>query len=255
MDVLTLHNPPEVIAARFSAIHSAILKESPRITAPNFERVGQEDVARLFGLYDNHFFDGWLGRTVKEKADGPLTFRLSSAMTRAGGKTTRIRVGPRGGQRQTFFDIAIASRLLFMTFSDIQRPVVIGGLECGDRLTAMQRIMEHEIVHLAELLVWEKSSCSAGRFKTLARNIFGHLGTKHALVTPGERAAIQHGIRVGSHVAFEFDGRRYAGIVNRITHRATVLVESPSGQRYSNGKRYQKFYVPLGLLRVLQSAI
>ena len=37
----------------------------------------------------------------------------------------------------------------------------------------------------------------------------------------------------------------------RITRRATVLVESPEGQHYSDGKRYQKFYVPLDMLEKL----
>jgi hypothetical protein len=142
--------------------------------------------------------------------------------------------------------------MLFMTFNQADRPVEVCGLVCKDRLEALQRIMEHEIIHLAELVTYGRSRCSSQRFKELAANIFGHAGTKHDLVTPREHAAVQHGIRVGSVVSFEFDGRRLAGRVNRVNRRATVLVEDADGQPYSDGKKYQKFYVPLkGLNPVL----
>ncbi len=135
-----------------------------------------------------------------------------------------------------------------MTFQDVRRGVVVAGLQCRDRLEALLRIMEHELVHLAELVTWDESSCSAYRFRKIARNMFGHTDTSHFLVTPREHAAATHGIRVGSIVWFDFDGRRFSGKVNRVHHRATVLVEDPSGRPYSDGKRYQKFYVPLAQL-------
>ena len=49
-------------------------------------------------------------------------------------------------------------------------------------------------------------------------------------------------------VRFEFEGRQFTGRVNRINRRTTVLVESKDGQQYSDGKRYEKYYVPLNLL-------
>jgi hypothetical protein len=245
VEPLSLHNPPDLIAAKTTAIHAAVLLDSPHIKRPNFEVVGHDDVARLFHLYDDQFFGGWLGKTVLEQTDAPLTFRLSSTMTRAGGKTIRIDTPQRHGPPKTRYEIAIASRLLFMTFDDIQRPVVVCGLTCSDRLQAMQRIMEHEIVHLTELLAWGQSGCKAARFKALAANIFGHADTTHDLVTPRERAAVQHGIKVGDLVGFEFEGTRHVGRVNRIHHRATVLVEAADGMQYSDGKRYKKWYVPL----------
>jgi hypothetical protein len=199
-----------------------------------------EAVARLFELYDQHFFNGELGQQVKAKTDLPLAFRLSSTMTRAGGKTSLYRRRTSDGKIQTHYEIAVASRMLFMTFSDVARPVVVCGLTCPDRLAALQRIMEHEIIHLIELVTFGKSSCSAARFKGLAASIFGHTGTTHALVTPREHAAVQHGITVGSMVEFDFEGRRLVGRVNRISRRATVLVEDASGLLYTDGKRYQK---------------
>ena len=248
MDPLTIHNSPETIAARTSAIHAAMLRDSLQMRQPNFTIIGTDDLALLFRLYDEQFFAGWLAQSVREKAAGPVHFRLSSTMSRAGGKTIRHRTFGPAGASHVHFEIAIASRLLFMTFGDIARPIIVCGLICTDRLQAMQRIMEHELIHLTELLLWGNSSCSAPPFRALANRVFGHTQSTHDLVTPREHAALHHGIRIGSMVRFEFDHVRLVGRVNRISRRATVLVESDDGVPYSDGKAYRKFYVPLSML-------
>ena len=56
------------------------------------------------------------------------------------------------------------------------------------------------------------------------------------------------GIRPGARVSFVIEGQRLTGIVNRVTKRATVLVEDPKGERYSDGKHYAKFYIPISWL-------
>jgi hypothetical protein len=249
VDLLSLHNPPDEIAAQTAGIHAVILRESDNVKQPNFESIGIDDLARLFNLYDRAFFGGQLAHTVKEKTGLPVVFRLSSIMTRAGGKTILHRQRLPGSQVQTHYEIAVASHMLFMTFNQADRPVVVCGSTCKNRLEALQRILEHEIIHLAELVVYGKTSCTGRRFKDLAANIFGHTGTKHTLVTPAEHAATQHGIRVGAMVSFEFEGRRLVGQVNRAHRRATVLVEDAAGLPYSDGKKYKKFYVPLERLR------
>ena len=149
------------------------------------------------------------------------------------------------------YEITIASRLLLMTFGDIQRPVRIGGLLCQNRLEALQRVMEHEVVHLAELLTWNSSSCKQPRFMTLVGNIFGHTDVRHELVTPHEDASVHHDLCVGSVAEFKMNGMKLTGTINRIHRRATVLVESTDGESYSDGRRYQKYYVPLPSLKAL----
>jgi hypothetical protein len=124
------------------------------------------------------------------------------------------------------FEIAIAVRMLFDAFRDVDRQVSVCGQECGNRLQAMQRIFEHELVHLVEMLCWQESDCSAARFQDIAARLFLHRAHTHALVTRRERAA-RIGIRVGSRVSFDYDGRTHTGRVNRITQRVTVLVEDP----------------------------
>lgn len=258
MQFLTARHSPETIAAKTNAIREALLRESRLVRTPNFVRIADLDLARLFNLYDAEFFDGWLRREVEKDGTGRLTFRLAPRMSRTGGTTTRLRrklkqAGGGGAVQRTDYEIAISTRLLFLTFGagpagEAFRPVTVCGLTCLDRLSAMQRIMEHEALHLAEMLVWNHSSCAAPRFKRLARRLFGHTESTHDLVTPVEQAKATYDLRVGDAVRFEHEGEPLVGVINRINRRATVLVESGRGVRYTNGKRYLKFYVPLTLL-------
>ncbi len=259
MDILALHNSPEEIAARTAAIAQALIEQSLCIKSPNFEHIGPDDLSRLIELYDAQFLGGWLLPAVRQATGIGMLCRLSSTMTRAGGKTFKYHgpgpgaafVAAKSGLRRPtcFYEIAISSRLLFITFGQVDRPVEVCGLPCRDRLSALQRFVEHELIHLAELLIWDESSCAQPRFKHLVRRIFGHRDTKHALVTPREHAAVSHGVRVGQMVEFDHDGQRLVGRVNRISRRATILVEDPHGRRYTDGHTYAKFYVPLAALR------
>jgi hypothetical protein len=249
MDLLAIRHSPQVIAQKFAEIRAAMIHESRSIRQPNFETIGTGDLARLFRLYDERFLEGWLANAITSTGEATLTFRLSSAMTRSGGKTIRRSPKRNSSAMVTKYEIAIATRMLFMNFRLDQRPVTVCRLACEDRLTALQRIMEHEMLHLAEFLAWGKSSCNQSRFKGLAKNIFGHAASKHDLITPGEHAHKLHEVSIGNEVEFEFSGRTLAGIINRIHRRATVLVESRDGAKYRNGKRYLKYYIPLGMLR------
>ena len=245
-----LQHPPELVAEKARAVYGDLLRRSPRVTAPNFTRLAEPDLALLFDLYDGRFFAGGLRRLL-DAAGSPLTFRTSRRLTRTAGTTTRFdprrpRSAPPTPPR---FEIAVSTPLLFQTFHDVERTVYVNGLLCRDRAEALQRVFEHELLHLLEMLIWTRSSCGAERFKTLARNYFGHTATKHDLITQGERARNRFGLRPGDAVAFVLEGVRRVGVVNRITRRATVLVESAAGPVYTDGKRYEKFYVPLAQLQ------
>jgi hypothetical protein len=146
------------------------------------------------------------------------------------------------------YEISIASTILFDGFSGTDRLVAVCGIECRSRLEALQRIFEHEMVHLAEQLCWATSNCAAERFQAIAARFFLHRAHTHNLITRRERAA-EVGIRIGSHVTFIFEGRQLTGRVNRITKRATVLVADPDGVSYSDGLKYRTYYVPLASLK------
>ena len=103
------------------------------------------------------------------------------------------------------------------------------------------------------MLLWTKTSCSADRFQSIASRFFAHTGTTHELVTPSERALVRFGIRPGVRVRFRHKGADYIGVVNRVTKRATVLVEDPRGVPFSDRNRYSTFYVPVEMLEPVET--
>jgi len=233
-------------------IGERLLKESRYLKDKNFQKASNSDLQLMAEMYDHYYFGSSLLPWARSYG---MDFRWSSRMTRAGGKTTRtVTINRKTGVRQTQYEIALSSTLLFQTFRDLSRPIRVTGMNCHNRLDAMQRIMEHELIHLTEMLVWVDSCCAAKRFQGIAYRLFSHTEHRHELITPRERAAEEFNVRVGSRVIFQIEGRQYQGIVNRITRRATVLVQDPAGERYSDGKRYLKFYVPIGMLRLAASA-
>jgi hypothetical protein len=239
----------EVAIRQFSAddihrwqheIYEQTLLLSRKIDRPNFLKVGVDDLTRMVRMYDERFFGGRLLPVAM--AEG-MTFDFSSRMTSAAGKM--ITQYPRGYQGPRQFKLMLSSTLLFQTFGDVQRPVEVTGRMCKDRLEAMQRVTEHEIVHLVEMLIWNDGDCNQPRFQSIASRYFAHTAFRHDLITQRERAARKFDIRVGDTVVFSVEGKRLSGRVNRITRRATVLVPDANGEPFSDGGRYKKFYVPL----------
>ena len=237
------------IVKRTTEIGRAVVSASRVMKTANFTSTTAADLQRMAEMYDAMFFDSQLLPIAREHS---MSFRWSSRMTSAGGKTIRSVHRPRGQQAsKVSYEIALSATLLFQTFGDLDRPIRVTGHFCENRLQAMQRVLEHELIHLAEMLVWEDSNCAAGRFQAIAHRLFGHTEHKHELVTQHERAAKKFNIRVGTMVSFAHEGKTYIGKVNRITRRATVLVADAAGQKYDDGKSYRKFYVPLSALKAL----
>ena len=246
-----LYSPQEV-EARAQRIYEAVLAQSPHVRESNFTVIGTEDLERLFTWYDREFFRGRLGEMVAEDGASPVAFRLSRRLVRAAGQTIRqVRQRRDNGKPsvKVDYEITVSATLLYSTFGDVERTVTVGGRICRDRLEALQRIFEHELLHLAEFLGWGRSNCRADNFHALSRRIFAHEGAFHDLITPREQAGVIFDIHVGDRVSFEIDGILHRGHVNRITRRATVLVENPRGTLFNDGKRYVRCYVPLPLLR------
>jgi hypothetical protein len=239
--------PADEITARLMQIHAAVLSQSSYINDANFKRIHASDLAILFAEYDKRFFAGQIKEALGTTR---LDFGLSKRMTSAGGKTAAYR------DRRTsirWYEISVSTTLLFGCFADDDhRPITASGITCVDRLDALQRVMEHEITHLVEILLWDKSSCAADRFCSITQRFFGHTENKHQLITPKERALVKFGIHPGMHVRFRIDGQQHVGVVKRINKRATVLVEDAKGLPYSNGKRYSKFYVPVQMLEKVE---
>ena len=239
---------PDRIEAITGDVRRALMAGSAHLDAENFSRIHTTDLERLFGHYDQRFFGG---RVRAALAGRPLRFRLSSRLTRAAGKTVYV-VGRRTGRVESF-EIRISTTLLFQCFDGgDHRPISVTGQRCANRVEVLQRIMEHELVHLVELVVWSRSSCRAPRFQSIADRLFAHRAHTHDLITPAERAHARFGVRPGARVRFHHEGTEHEGFVNRVTRRATVLVPDPSGRPFSDGGRYATFYVPVEMLEVLK---
>ncbi len=250
--VQTARLTAQEIETRRRVIYHAILTEAKCLQRTgNFIALDPQTLRALYEMYDNAFFEKKVDRLFNK--ENTLKFRLSPRMTSAAGKTFQRR----SRHQQTWaakYEIAISTTLLQGTFNEDPRPITVSGVSCVDRLEALQRIMEHEILHLIEMLIWDHSSCGAERFRSMAERLFGHSQNTHQLITPREMAQTKYGIQAGQRVKFTFDGRRYVGMVNRVTKRATVLVPDRDGQRYSDGQRYLKFYVPLPDLQLLDES-
>lgn len=232
---------PEVIEQLQREIFEQTLLLSRSIDRPNFKRMGRDDLSRMIRMYDDRFFGGKI--LPAAKANG-ITFGISSRMTKVAGKlVTHYPDGTHDGRRQ--FELVLSSTLLFQTFEDPKQTVEVTGKRCQNRLEAMQRVAEHELVHLVEMLIWNDGTCSQARFQSIAKRYFGHTDYRHALITQRERALMKFNIRVGDVVRFSCSGKVLSGRVNRITRRATVLVADPKGEAFSDGNRYVRYYVPL----------
>ena len=235
---------PRQIQERSASVFHFLLGHGRAINSPNFQSLSAIELGQLFQIVDELYLNGQLGRACERIASRPLRFRLSTRMTTSGGMTT-MHTRQDGSVE---FEIAIGTTPLFHTFREDQ-PSFVGGRKCNNRLEALQRIMEHEMIHLAEMLVWNDSNCHARRFRSIARNWFAHTESNHQLLTPADVARANLGLRVGDRVSFTAGGKQRTGYINRITKRATILVPDPGGQLFSDGSKYIKFYVPLNQLR------
>jgi len=235
--------PSTVLEKQFD-IQRRLFTQSRVLLHANFTNIQVRDLRTLFELYDEGLFNGRCRLTLGEQ---PIGFRFAPRMTRTAGTTSRITDRRTG---TSSFEIAIATSMLFDGFQEgDHREVTVCGVECETRLEALQRVFEHELVHLLEFLCWQESKCSQPRFQQIASNWFLHKSHTHAMITRRERAAVS-GIRPGARVRFEYEGRAMQGVVNRVTKRATILVEDPAGMRYSDGKRYGKYYIPISWLEL-----
>jgi hypothetical protein len=236
------------IVQRAERVRSEFLRLAKKARTGDFQQITAADLALLFRLYDQNFFDGAVGRAVGLDTEEPrLTFRLSKRMTSAAGKLYSYL--PRRGAATGFrYELAVSSHLLLSNFKQ-GRQSEVSGVECNDRVDALQRVFEHELLHLVERLTRGESSCRKEPFRRMSRNIFGHADVTHRLDTPMVKAHVEYGVRVGDLVRFDYGTKTLAGRVNRIGKRATVLVEDAKGLPYTDGKRYRKFYIPLPYLR------
>ncbi len=238
-DVAALRYTLPEIEQRTKAIYLRCLSESANLCESDFRTIKPEDARVLFGLYDEYFFCNF----IRNCCQPAVSFRLSGRMTRTAGKLTHC-----PGTKQ--YTISLSSVLLLHAFRDGHTPVVVNGIGCDDRLEATMRVLEHEIVHLLEFVLFGSSSCARPRFGELSGNLFGHTDVTHNLVPHTGPDSERHVVRVGDRACFEYKGSTHCGTICATTKRATVVVNDRNGTYVdSRGSRYSKYYVPFERLR------
>lgn len=247
--------PPDATAARAAtrAVRDAFFGAHPWVV-PTCMGMSGVELARLFAIYDERCFAGFLTRRLDALGCGAPIFGFSGRLTSSAGRTRRLTwtvPGPGGGGatvRRTTYRIDVSIPLLVDSFRGAaHREIDVCGLACADAFDALQRVLEHELIHLLEFVAFDTTDCKGANFHFLASRTFGHTVMLHGLVTPRERAYVELGIRAGDRVAFEHAGVRRVGWVERIRRRATVRVAAPCPSG-SGHVLYEKYFVPLSML-------
>ncbi|MCB5250811.1 MAG: hypothetical protein RBS16_06500 [Candidatus Cloacimonadales bacterium] len=192
---------------------------------------------KLLDIYDKEFFNKHLKKNIKTH------IRVSRQMTRVAGKVRHNRIN-------NVFEIAFSAPLIVHSFYQFDdSSYYINGILCRSSEEALMRVMEHELVHIIEILLTGNTSCAKKHFKNLAHQLFGHTKTKHEII-PNAIKQVSQVFKNGDRVIFHYRDTSYIGFINRITKRATVLVESKEGTFINRqGIRYNKYYVPLQALK------
>lgn len=238
------YKEPE-IRAKKALLREEFLNDSINISSGEIERISEGDLEILFRLYDKYFFNNYF----KEKFTGKLKFSLSRRMNKSAGKTIVPKNISTLSEEKQSFEIRIGVNFFFRYY-DLEREKIVGGIVTSDSLHALLTVYEHELIHFLEFYIYGNSSCKGERFKKIAFNIFGHKDVYHSLPTSREILSKNLNIHPGDSVCFNHDGKSFKGIIYSINKRAAVMVLNNRGNYVdSKGNRFDKFYVPLQLLR------
>lgn len=228
---------PSEMKRRRAAILTDLLALDDGFSAIPVRSILPSTLERMLRNYDRLFFSDALSRAFPG-----LRVTLSSRLTSAAGKFVYTRL-PGQLPRQT--EIRMSSDFLFRLN---EGPFDLNGLCVATPQEAFLVVFEHELCHAAQLALDGRTGHDA-RFRALAKGLFGHTDTRHALPTRRLEAA-QAGFCVGTMVCFPFEGKLLHGVLSYVGKTATVMVRAPRGAyRDRAGRRYDKYRVPMQLLK------
>jgi hypothetical protein len=217
----TIANPPQkdlpIISFGFQAY---LLVSNPGFLSYPRPR----DIKKLFSLYDKHYFYNRLSRHINMK------FELSNKLTKSAGNI-------RYKAKLNTVKITFSLPRIFVVDYKNESGYIVNGIKCKTPIEALMRVMEHELTHLIEFILYGDSNCNDARFIQLSYQLWGHTENKHhlGLETPTETTL--YGFRKGDKVSFVYQDTIHRGVINRVGKRATVIVDE-----------VRKYYVPLHLL-------
>lgn len=228
---------PGEIKRRRALVLTDLLANDDGLSAIPVRSILPSTLERMLRDYDKLFFSGALSHAFPG-----LRVTLSARLTSAAGKFVYVSA-PGKPPAQT--EIRMSSDFLFRLNKG---PFNLNGLCVATPQEAFLVVFEHELCHAAQLALDGHTGHDA-HFRALARGLFGHTETRHAL--PSRRLeAAQAGFCVGTPVCFPFEGRLLYGVLTYVGKTATVMVRAPHGPyRDKGGHRYEKYRVPVALLK------
>ncbi|WP_303864388.1 hypothetical protein [Alkalibaculum bacchi] len=238
----------ETIVQKRTQIFEEFLKLSGSVEDCNFKMISTDDLKLLFELYDRVFFRN----DFSNQYEGGFRFSLSKRMSKSAGLT----LCPKNISALKPKDVIIEFRFgvnFFFYYELSDKEKFVSGIETHNALEALQLVLEHEICHAIEFILYHQSSCKKKRFKIIAKNLFNHSSSYHALPTNQEIAKEKLGLSIGNKVSFQYENEFFEGFINGIHKRATVMVKNKEGCYIDReGNKYTKYYVPLNQLILLK---
>ena len=150
----------------------------------------------MIEIYEYLIFSNLISNGLK-KGNGNMEFGFSDRLTSTGGKCRRTGV--------CTYNITISSdrlnKLLPGNISDVH----VNGITPKDRVDALLLIFEHELIHAVLSIFKDDLSGHDKLFKTIAKNLFGHVKSTHGIIDKkldSPTQSIKNNFRVGDNVYF-----------------------------------------------------
>ena len=229
--------PEAEVRDRRAAIHTALCARWPSLCDVPVTTLPSGALAWLLDRYDRAFFAGLFAANAAR-----VRITASTRMTRAAGTCTLRRAAQ---DAPPSVEIRMGVDFLFRL---LEGPFDVNGLRAPDAIGAFLLVLEHEMCHAADALQHGSTDRHGPRFQALAKGLFGHRRCTHALPTRAQEAEAQ-GLGRGAWASFLYEKKTLSGRITRVGKTATVMVPaSRGGWRDAEGRRYDKYTVPLSAL-------
>lgn len=233
---LNIKMDEEDIALKRKYIHDSMIRYYN--LKENFSKITSQNLQDIFEMYDYVFF----GNQISEKLHntrstvGFIVEPGSSRTTSAGSCTTQKSPG---GSR-CFFELRFPESIYINLFQSSEKSLRVNGLKCWGKLSCLQMVFEHELMHLLMKLYGYEGegkiySAHGLLFKCMVKTVFGHTETKHSLLrgesilNPLEKKDAYVGMRV-----FLFDDKKQKiyGTITKINPKFAHLKREDNGSMW-----------------------
>ncbi len=167
---------------------------------PN-RKIHTADLKKIFKIYDDVYFNGFIGKTIKDKGY-KFTLEMSGRLTSSAGNCFCSSLS---GKCNCEYKIKLSKKIfndvIFQTDDDKRKA---NGIICINRLDCLLLTFEHELVHLITYMFYNKGGHD-DLFKGIVKNLFGQTDIRHDLFQEleGDVPEMDYTkVRVGDYVTF-----------------------------------------------------